>query len=170
MASITIGILSDTHLDSPTAGFVKAVHHCFADASVIFHAGDLTDPSVLRVFQGKEVHAVQGNMCILPPGEELPLAKKVRIGPFLLAITHGMQYRMKSPDYIEEQLLLDFPDAHCIIYGHTHQPSCRTIGHQLVINPGSFRSTGRHGAPGTYAIIEATDTLRASLRQAPHWS
>ena len=47
---ITIGVLSDTHLLEPDKWFRKQAALCFADADMIFHAGDLISLSVLDVF------------------------------------------------------------------------------------------------------------------------
>ena len=167
MSITTIGILSDTHLSSPTEQFKKLVDICFADASIIFHAGDLTDITILDAFKDKQVHGVHGNMCRATACHALPREKQVAVGPYLVAITHGMQYRMKYGDYIEEQLLLDFPEADCIIYGHTHVPVCRRIGKVLIMNPGSFSATGPYGSPGTYGILNMDNGLHGKILQAP---
>ena len=66
---------------------------------------------------------------------------------------------------IELQLWGLFPEADCMIYGHTHRPVCHRQGGVLFINPGIFRATGPYGAPGTYAILEAGNELRAAIHQ-----
>lgn len=48
---------------------------------------------------------------------------------------------------------------------HTHRPVCHRLGGALIINPGSFRSTGSCGAPGTYAILEADRSLSARIHE-----
>ena len=60
-----------------------------------------------------------------------------------------------------------FPEADCVIYGHTHRPVCRSVAGKLIINPGTFRDTGRFGAKGTYAKVEIGDTLQGKLYEAP---
>ena len=52
--NIKIGVLSDTHMIRPTDAFRDQAARCFADVSVILHAGDLTALSVLDVFNDKE--------------------------------------------------------------------------------------------------------------------
>jgi len=147
---ITIGVLSDTHLVEPDKWFREKAGHCFADADIIFHAGDLTSLSVLAVFAGKTVHAVHGNMCGPRTRETLPDCKIIPVGNFRLALVHGMGYLHN----IEETLFDSFAPIDCIVYGHTHKPVCRRYGPTLMVNPGSFTATGPHGASGTYAIIK----------------
>lgn len=140
---ITIGVLSDTHLLEPDKWFKKKAALCFADADMIFHAGDLTSLSVLDVFGGKTVHAVHGNMCGSKTRDSLPASKIVTAGNFRLALVHGAGYLYN----IEDKLFDIFAPIDCIVYGHTHKAVCRRYGPTLMVNPGSFTSTG------TYAII-----------------
>lgn len=155
-----IGILSDTHLIRPDEHFKARAAAAFAGVETIFHAGDLTDISVLDVFKGKKVHAVHGNMCHSSSRNQLPLKKVIRIGPFKIGLLHGMGCRLDLVDC----LLREFDEVDCIVSGHTHVPRWERIGPVLFINPGSFTSTGRYGAPGTYAILEVGDELRGGIR------
>ena len=61
-----------------------------------------------------------------------------------------------------------FPSVECIVYGHTHRAAQTTIGSVLLVNPGSFASTGRFGAPGTYAILTVDGReITATLHELP---
>jgi putative phosphoesterase len=146
---ITIGVLSDTHLIQPDKWYQEKVRLCFAEADIIFHAGDLTSLSVLDVFAGKTVHAVHGNMCSPNTRTSLPPSKIVQVGGFRIALAHGAGF---MPN-IEDKLYDIFTPIDCIVYGHTHKPVCRLYGSTLIVNPGSFTATGPYGAAGTYAII-----------------
>ena len=148
-----IGILSDTHLTSVSNEFLQQVENAFSDCSVIIHAGDLTEISILSVFKGKEIHAVAGNMCNYSSRMALPEAKTFVIDGYLFALCHGANGPRHN---IEERMFDTFPEADCIIYGHTHVPICKQIGTTLYLNPGSFQATGRYGATGTYGIITTT--------------
>ena len=160
----TIGILSDTHLLSCDQNFVAKVSHTFAGCDTIIHAGDLTDLSILTAFSGKEVIAVHGNMCNRSCQEILPEYRMVDIDGYSIGICHGAGNRHN----IEARMLMLFPEADCIIFGHTHSAACHTVGTTLVINPGTFMATGRYGAPGTYAILQTgPDGLKASIREVP---
>ncbi len=159
---IRVGILSDTHINRPLPGFAKLVQKVFADCSVILHAGDLTDLSILEVFQGKELHAVHGNMCNLPTQQRLAEEKLIRLDGYTIGLCHGAGARHD----IEERMWNLFPTADCIVYGHTHHPVCHRLAKTLFLNPGSFLGTGRYGAPGSYAILSIdAEGLHGSLHQ-----
>ena len=157
--TVRIGILSDTHLVRPDDRFREQATACFADVDMIFHAGDLTDLSVLDVFAGKKVHAVHGNMCHGSSRNSLPTKKIITVNNFHIGLIHGMNCRYD----IENCLLKEFDQVDCIISGHTHIPDCHRLGDLLFINPGSFLGTGHYGAPGTYAILEVADNLSGKI-------
>ncbi|MEW6429073.1 MAG: metallophosphoesterase family protein [Thermodesulfobacteriota bacterium] len=158
------GILSDTHLTEPDDHFRRLVEICFAEAEVILHAGDLTDLSVLEVFDDRTVHAVRGNMCRPSACQRLPDRKIVTLGRFKIGLIHRAGW---SYDF-EDQLLPEFDEmVDCIVYGHTHRPVCHQSGGVLYINPGSFQATGRHGACGTYALLTIGDELLARIHHVP---
>ncbi|SDO45533.1 metallophosphoesterase family protein [Desulforhopalus singaporensis] len=150
---IRVGILSDTHLHHPDGEFITRCRSAFASCTAIIHAGDLTSVEILSAFQGKKVYGVHGNMCNQMTRMTLPEKQQVRLGKFLIGITHGAGPRHN----IEERVFDLFPEADCIIYGHTHQPICHYLGTTLLINPGSFMGTGRYGAPGSYALLTVDD-------------
>lgn len=159
--TIKAGILSDTHLARADDAFIRLTRQCFADCEVIIHAGDLTSIAVLDAFAGKEVYAVHGNMCDASSFLALPRDTTFQLGRFTIGLVHGAGLGRD----IELQLWGLFPDADCMIYGHTHRPVCHRQGGVLFINPGIFRATGPYGAPGTYAILEAGNELRAAIHQ-----
>lgn len=81
----------------------------------------------------------------------------------MIGLTHGAQLGRD----IELNMWNIFPEVDCMIYGHTHRAVCHRQGGVLVVNPGSFRSTGRWGSPGTYVILEAGETLQAAIHEVP---
>ncbi len=160
---IRAGILSDTHLYRPEKGFQAMVEDCFADCDVIIHAGDLTDLTVLEAFAGRKIVAVHGNMCARSAKQQLPTATTFTLAGHVIGVTHGA-----GLGYDIESALWDlFPEADCVVYGHTHRPVVHRQAGRLIINPGSFQPTSRHGAPGTYVILEAGDQLTARLYEIP---
>jgi hypothetical protein len=167
---IHVGILSDTHLNSCPDSFRKQIDSIFAECTIILHAGDLTDISVLEAFSGKEVHAVHGNMCNLGSQKLLPESKLISIGGYRIGLCHGAWGPRHT---IEERVWAIFPEADCIVYGHSHQAVCHQVGAVLFINPGTFQSTGPHGSPGSYAILQIDvhankdKALQATIHQAP---
>lgn len=152
-AAIKAGVLSDTHLIRPDALFTRQVQRCFADCGHIIHAGDLTEAAILAAFQGKTVHAVCGNMCSSSTRQTLPERRVFQLGRFRIALAHGAGMGMD----IEDRLWTLFPEVDCIVYGHTHRARCHRQGGILFLNPGSFRPGG------SYAILEAGETLSAAL-------
>ncbi|MGD9947425.1 MAG: metallophosphoesterase family protein [Desulfobulbus sp.] len=160
---IRVGILSDTHLVRPDSRFKKQVRHCFQGCDMIIHAGDLTNPSILEVFLGIQIVAVHGNMCGEPVRTRYPARQLFALGRFTIGLTHGADL---GPD-IENALFDIFPEADCMIYGHTPRPSIQYYGDILMLNPGSFQATSRYGTPGTYAILEAGEQLSASIHEIP---
>jgi uncharacterized protein len=162
---ITAGILSDTHLYQCTDKFRNQVHRAFAECDIIFHAGDVTALAVLDAFCGKKVYGVHGNMCDYDVQRQLPHHKLIELEGYSIGICHGAGPRHN----IEERVWHLFPEADCIIYGHTHRPVCEKKGGVLFINPGSFHSTGPHGATPTYGILEiGSDGLNAKIHSLPH--
>lgn len=160
----TFGILSDTHLQSPDQHFFQLCQKAFLHCDEIIHAGDLTDHSILLAFGKKNVHAVCGNMCNLDTQQSLPLKRVLTIKGYTIAVTHGAGPRHNIEDRVFEM----FPEADCIIYGHTHIPVCHKYGHTLIINPGSFQGTGRYGSPGSYATLTIDDNgLHGQIHTVP---
>jgi len=163
MQPIKIGILSDTHIATITPEFRQKAAACFAETSIILHAGDLTSPEILAAFNGKEVHAVHGNMCEASSRRNLPRQETISIGGFTIGLIHNSGYAYDFEDRLRDE----FGAVDCIVYGHTHRPVCHQTGGILFINPGSFMTTGRFGAPGTYAILEVGDELKAAIHEVP---
>ena len=162
--TLKAGIISDTHLVRPDDAFIRLVNHCFDDCNVIIHAGDLTNSSVLEIFSEKKVYAVHGNMCDASAYRTLPRETSFSLGRYTIGLTHGAHL---GGD-IELQLWNLFPEVDCMIYGHTHRAICHRQGDVLIVNPGSFRGTGKYGAPGTYAIMEVgKEKLQATLHDVP---
>ncbi len=162
---IIIGILSDTHIHAANETFMRHCTHAFSGCDLIIHAGDLIDVSILSAFKGKEVHAVCGNMCNSNTRQTLQESKQIVLAGYAIAITHGAGPRHN----IEERVFEQFPAADCIIFGHTHKAACRTFGRTLLINPGSFVSTGQYGTAGTYALLTIEKNgLKASIHTLEH--
>lgn len=152
---IKIGILSDTHISEASPTFLENTKKAFGDCDIIVHAGDLTDIGILSVFTGKKVHAVAGNCCNIRTAQNLPHHTRFEVAGKLFVVTHGAGGPRHN---IEDRLFDTYPEADCIIYGHTHIPVAHHAGGIYFINPGSFKSTGTFGAPGTYAIAEVDES------------
>ena len=149
-----VGVLSDTHLSEVNANFVTHVDTAFSDCSAVIHAGDLTSRAILEIFGDRPVYAVHGNMCGYDTRSALPEVLEFTIEGYRFGLYHGdgIGYDM------ETELISRFGEADCIIFGHTHRPLVQQFGSVLLLNPGTFRSTGRFGSSGTFAILTIDDT------------
>ncbi|MCK9173830.1 MAG: metallophosphatase family protein [Desulforhopalus sp.] len=159
---IKAGVLSDTHLCQLDESYLRNCARAFSDCEIIFHAGDLTNLSVLEPFANKRVYAVSGNMCNAETRKALPEKRLVKLEGITIGLTHGAG----SHTNIEDRVFEAFPNADCIIYGHTHLPVCHNYGPVLLINPGSFQPVSRWGGPGTYAILTIdNNSVRGKIHQ-----
>ena len=159
-----VGVLSDTHLSEVNTDFVKHVDAVFSDCSAVIHAGDLTSRVILDIFGDRPVYAVHGNMCGYETRSALPETLEFTIEGYRFGLYHGdgIGYDM------ETELISRFSEADCIIFGHTHRPLVQQFDSVLLLNPGTFRSTGRHGSSGTYAILTIDDAgLSAAIHSLP---
>lgn len=158
----TIGLLSDTHLNQPENNFLVLIQEAFRDCSIIIHAGDITDISILSSFNDKEVHAVSGNMCNYSTRANLTDNKVIEIEGYTIGITHGYGPKHSIIDRVYSQ----FPHADCIVYGHTHAAQKTWIGNTLVINPGAFQNDSFFDSPAAYGLLHLDDTgIKGSLHQ-----
>lgn len=159
---ITVGILSDTHISTCTETFLSATAQAFRNCDAIIHAGDLTDLSILNAFNGKEIYAVHGNMCNLRTSRILAESSTISMEGYTIGICHGAGSRHN----IEDRMMNLFPEADCIVYGHTHIPVCHSMAGILFINPGSFQGTGPYGTPASYALLCISEAgIHGSLHQ-----
>ena len=137
-----IGIISDTHglLSRPALT-------ALADSDLIFHAGDIGDPSILnRLARLAPVVAVRGNTDGGPWAQRLPVIQMSEVDGFLFCILHDIQ-----------QLDLDptVTGVHAVIGGHTHRPQIKREAGVLWFNPGSA-GQARHGGPLSLGRIRVT--------------
>jgi hypothetical protein len=98
---------------------------------MVIHAGDFTTLSLYEQLSSRNrVEAVCGNMDELALCTLLPTQRRVEVLGKCIYIVHG---EGKS----KKELASLFPDADCLIFGHTHSPYNRKIGKVLLFNPGS---------------------------------
>jgi uncharacterized protein len=130
---MTIGVLSDTHsLDIPAA-LVKR----FKLVDLIIHAGDICDPSTLKLLKKiAPTKAVQGNMDEGALKKELPLKEIIICGNVKIGVTHG--HMGETRDALKNaQALFKDDKMDVVIFGHSHQAFNQQIGPTLYFNPGS---------------------------------
>lgn len=150
--SLLIGIVSDTHIPDRVDNFHPALLSSLCEQGVqaIFHAGDISTPSVLASLEKiAPVTAVRGNRDWLFRNT-LPTLQKLTFFGVKIALLHG---HINFSSYIQDKfyhitrgynfdryqprLLAAWPEAQVIIYGHTHQPETLHVGNRLLFSPGS---------------------------------
>lgn len=165
---ITIGVISDTHIPDRARKLDPQVLQIFTEArvSTILHAGDVSVPGVLQELADiAPVTAVRGNRDWLALGR-LPHAVQVNIGGVEIGLTHGhgriWNYLLDRVNYMvggyqlelfQPRLLLAFPTARVIVFGHTHRPLNVWEGEQLLFNPGSPHFPDRNEIPRSVGLL-----------------
>ena len=128
-----IGIISDTHIPH----FKKlpdTIWDHFAGAELIIHAGDLSVMSVIADLETiAPVIAVQGNVEDDEVIRALPIKREIVVGHCRIGVVHILG-DSQNREKIARQ---EFPDAQCIVYGHSHIPWNQESNGLLLFNPGS---------------------------------
>ena len=153
-----IALVSDSH-----GQLVAPLIERLAGVDLIVHAGDLGAHTVLRSLEAiAPVCAIAGNNDTpgqWPAGEAdicTGLAAVFEIaldGGVLLAI-HGHQFPSVATRHA--RLRAAFPDARCIVYGHSHRRCIDRAMSPWVVNPGaSGRARAFGGAGGLLLTVGA---------------
>ena len=123
----TIGILSDNHSDWP-----PHIAESLAGVDAIIHAGDIGPYRlVLDMESIAPTTAVLGNTDGDMPINESAVAT---LGSKKLFVQHIVDpHRLEV--LLRERLKRIEPDV--VVFGHTHEPFCETLGGILFLNPGS---------------------------------
>lgn len=163
MPTLTIGLLSDTHIPHRLKRLPGTVLDAFAGVDLILHAGDVDAPAALEPLRAiAPVHAVRGNVHIQDlsdGGAALPAVVELRLAGQVVVLLHGHQpgllgFFLKCLDVVAQWLgLADnrqfnqriarrlarlYPEADVIVFGHTHRAHIEQIGSILVVNPGGI--------------------------------
>ncbi|HEX8833581.1 MAG TPA: metallophosphoesterase family protein [Abditibacteriaceae bacterium] len=137
----TIGVVSDTHVkEGGKRPLAPQVFEIFKGVDFILHAGDLNTMQVIRDLEAiAPVFAVYGNNCEWEALQTLPLTRQMNVEKCIIGMTHGHIGRGGDTSMMA---LSHFPDANCVVFGHSHWPMIhwkkRDDGsHVLLFNPGS---------------------------------
>jgi hypothetical protein len=139
---VQIALLSDTHL-SDSGQLPEPCLELLWSADLIVHAGDLIDEPVLDELEsiGAPLVAVHGNMDSEGVRRRLPAETVVDLAGAKLAVVHDAGHANGRI----ERLRLHFPEAHAVVFGHSHMPLHEADGDFQIFNPGS--PTQRRRAP-----------------------
>ncbi len=163
--TITVGVLSDTHLPYRMQHLPDEVFHIFQDVDLILHAGDVDRIGYLSDLAAlAPLHAVRGNLHftdLSDGGHDLPLNLQLTIAGRSVVVDHGgwPDFWSKAGDWFVENLfrpgkdLLNqriagrlvqlYPQADVIIFGHSHRPYRAWQHNTLIFNPGAVCPTLR---------------------------
>ena len=147
----TIGVVSDTHVkENGKRVLAPQLFDFFQDVDLILHAGDINTSQVLTDLETiAPVVAVWGNNCDWTILQTVPQTQLLEIESARIGLAHG-DVAAKGASFENEGFLQStasnalshFPDADCVVFGHTHRPliQWRTRadgGEVLLFNPGS---------------------------------
>jgi putative phosphoesterase len=146
-----IAVLTDTHVGS-VQELPGAMLRALAEADLIVHAGDFTEPAVLEGLRKLgEVKAVCGNMDsrgiqMALPRKELFVAAGKKIG-----LVHGWGV----PFGIAGRVRGEFDDVDAVVFGHSHLSCNERIKGALMFNPGRCRNS--------YGLLTVEEDIEASV-------
>lgn len=167
---VRVAILSDTHgvLDERVA---EEVTRC--DAAV--HGGDVGGLGVLHALRprGGTVVAVRGNNDTdskWPPAEpgqagRLPEEAELHLPGGRLVVVHG--HRVGPARARHDRLRARYPDARCIVYGHSHRLCCDLDGEPWVVNPGAAGRARTYGGPSCVILQACASAWTLEVRRFP---
>lgn len=136
-----VGVISDTHIPK-FRGLPEAIWTHFAGVELIIHAGDLSRLSVLDELETiAPVVAVQGNIEEEEVVRALPIKRELIVGGCRIGVVHILGNTLNRVQAARQE----FPDARCVIFGHSHIPYNQEHHGQLLFNPGS--ATDRRHQP-----------------------
>lgn len=128
-----IGVISDTHIPQ----FKKlpdSIWDHFAGVELIIHAGDLSVLSVIAELEMlAPMVAVQGNVEDDEVMRKLPIKREIAVGHCWIGVVHILG-DSHNRERIARQ---EFPNARCVVFGHSHIPWNQQRNGLLLFNPGS---------------------------------
>jgi uncharacterized protein len=128
-----IGVISDTHIPHYKE-LPDVIWEYFAGVELIIHAGDLSMLSVLSELETiAPVLAVQGNIEEDEVVRKLPMKREIVVGHCRIGIVHILG----DTHHRERVARQEFPNARCVVFGHTHVPWNQEHNGLLLFNPGS---------------------------------
>ena len=149
-----VAVIADTHMPRGARRLPAACEERLRAADLILHAGDLVAPAVLDELAslGPPLAAVHGNVDSPELRRMLPAERVLEAGGARIAMVHdGGPARGRL-----QRLRRRFPDAHAVVFGHSHLPLHEEAGGLQIFNPGS--PTERRRAPRhTMGIARAED-------------
>jgi len=150
-----IGVISDTHIPH-FKELPKSIWEHFAGVELIIHAGDLSVLSVIAELETiAPVLAVQGNVEEDEVMRKLPIKREIAAGYCRIGVLHILG-DSHNRERIARQ---EFPNARCVVFGHSHIPWNQEHDGLLLFNPGS--ATDRRRQPKcSIGLLHVDDETR----------
>ncbi|MEW5723499.1 MAG: metallophosphoesterase family protein [Thermodesulfobacteriota bacterium] len=152
-----IGVISDTHLRSPSPVLIRIIEETFKGCDLILHAGDLVTGRVLTYLEAHGVTAVRGNMDLPEVTAALPAKRVIEAGGFQIGLIHGFG----APRGLAEVLRREFDRIDCLVFGHSHEPLNKKVGRELWFNPGTAGGSYRRGA--TVGLLQVGKEIKGEI-------
>ena len=163
-----IGVISDTHVPDRAPALHPRVLQVFRQAGVerILHDGDVMVPGVLdELARVAPVQAVRGNRDFFAL-RHLPTSLSLECEGVKIGLAHGhgswdiylkdkmdiSLYGKRAGRYLQ-RMLLAFPEADVIVFGHLHVPGSLWLEGKLVFNPGSACCPWPKAHPPTVGLL-----------------
>ncbi len=157
-----LGLISDTHINSPDQKLHPRVGSLFRGAQFILHAGDITHACVLDELETiAPVIAVRGNMDFNPGTSSLPIKKLLSFHGVSVGLIHGGGSPVGLRHRIYREFKADDPDI--IVYGHTHEALIIEENGCLWVNPGSVTAPRRPDYPTVGVIRFDADGYKTEI-------
>ena len=158
-----IGVISDTHIPQ-FKQLPEAVSTHFAEVELIIHAGDLSRLSVIDELETiAPVVAVQGNVEEDEVIHTLPIKREIMVGHCRIGIVHILGDSHNRVKVARQE----FPNARCVVFGHSHIPWNEERKGLLLFNPGS--ATDRRRQPRCSIGLLHVDDLTQSVKGEIIW-
>ncbi|ANQ53721.1 phosphodiesterase [Thermosipho sp. 1063] len=144
-------VISDLHIPTRNREIHPKIVELSKELDGVFALGDFVDLNTVLYLQSlnRNFYAVFGNMDDYDVKDYLPAQRVVKIGRYVIGLTHGSGSHIRIPERIVNWF---DDDVDVILFGHSHVPEDRIFRGKRFINPGT--------AMETYGIMEIGDTLK----------
>ncbi|ABR30633.1 phosphodiesterase [Thermosipho melanesiensis] len=144
-------VISDLHIPTRNREIHPKIIELAKVCDGVFALGDFVDLETVLFLQSlnRSFFAVSGNMDEYDVKGYLPPQRVVKIGKFVIGLTHGSGSHVGIPERIVNWFS---EDVNVVLFGHSHVPEDRFFHGKRFINPGT--------AMETYGIIDIGDTLK----------
>jgi uncharacterized protein len=155
--TVTLGVVSDTHMPRHARLLPAALREGLAGVDVIVHCGDMVDAMAIPLFEAiAPLEAVAGNNDPAQLHHRFGKSKILQFGEFRIGVVHGHDGSGRSTLARAENAFKN-ERVNAVLFGHSHIPYCRYHDGILFFNPGS-PTDRRRQRQYSFGIIRITST------------